>query len=158
MNRTADIAQLEGRSIALGAHRFDAEGIIAFAREFDYQPFHLSEEEAAQTHFGALAASGWQTAAEFSRLLNAALAATPDLARLRVSAWQRANTLRWLRPVRRGDTVHFTCTLTRITPVDGGRAHAALLHGQGNNQHGERVYELEAEVQLSAGTPGSPRK
>lgn len=62
MNRTADIAQLEGRSIALGAHRFDAEGIIAFAREFDYQPFHLSEEEAAQTHFGALAASGWQTA------------------------------------------------------------------------------------------------
>ena len=46
-----------------------ADGIKAFAREFDPQPFHLDEAAAAASFFGGLAASGWHTAALTMRLL-----------------------------------------------------------------------------------------
>jgi acyl dehydratase len=47
----------------------DEAAIIAFAREFDPQPFHLDREAAKRTFFGGLAASGWHTAALTMRLL-----------------------------------------------------------------------------------------
>src|SRR3954449_1696040 len=46
-----------------------AEGIKAFARQFDPQPFHLDEATAALTFFKGLAASGWHTAAMIMKLL-----------------------------------------------------------------------------------------
>src|SRR5579871_4910139 len=52
-----------GTRTEVGSHTFTAEEIKAFAREFDPQPFHLDEEAAARSHFGALCASGWHTAA-----------------------------------------------------------------------------------------------
>ena len=58
-----------GQRWASRTHRIDAEQIKAFAAEFDPQHFHLSEEGAAGTLFGSLAASGWHTAALTMRLL-----------------------------------------------------------------------------------------
>ena len=52
-----------GTRTEVGSHTFTADEIRAFAREFDPQPFHLDEEAAAGSHFGALCASGWHTAA-----------------------------------------------------------------------------------------------
>jgi len=56
-----------GRVIELGGHRFGAEEIVAFAREFDPQPFHLSEEAARESLFGHLCASGWHTVSIWMR-------------------------------------------------------------------------------------------
>ena len=46
-----------------------AEDIVAFATQFDPQPFHLDPEAARSSFFGDLAASGWHTAAITMRLL-----------------------------------------------------------------------------------------
>ena len=51
------------------ARTLTAPQIIAFAREYDPQPFHLDEEAAKGTFFGGLAASGWHTAAISMKLL-----------------------------------------------------------------------------------------
>ena len=46
-----------------GHYDVTREEVLEFARKYDPQPFHLSDEEAAKTHFGRIAASGWHTAA-----------------------------------------------------------------------------------------------
>src|SRR5260370_25664267 len=58
-----------GQRFASGTHVVDEGQIIAFARQFDPQPFHLDDKAARATLFGGLAASGWHTAAVTMRLL-----------------------------------------------------------------------------------------
>ena len=58
-----------GDKITLDRHTFTADEIKAFAQRFDPQPFHLDEKAAARSHFGALCASGWHTAAVWMRML-----------------------------------------------------------------------------------------
>ena len=57
-----------GECAELGSHTFGKDEIVAFAREYDPQPFHLDEEAAKSSLFGALCASGWHTAAHYIRL------------------------------------------------------------------------------------------
>ena len=90
-----------GQTIELGSHTFDAASIKAFAAKYDPQPFHLSDEAAAQTHFGRISASGWHTCAMTMRMLvdniterKQAGLGSPGL-----------DELRWLRPVYPGDTL-----------------------------------------------------
>ena len=52
-----------GAETDFGSYEVTREEVLEFARKYDPQPFHLSDEEAAKTHFGRLAASGWHTAA-----------------------------------------------------------------------------------------------
>jgi len=56
-----------------GPARLSAEGIIAFAREWDPQPFHVDPEAAAQSPFGGLVASGAHTLALVARLFTTTL-------------------------------------------------------------------------------------
>ena len=85
-----------------------AEEIVEFARAFDPQPFHLSEETAKDTFFGGLAASGWHTAAITMRLLvtgglpiaDGIIGASIDLA--------------WPTPTRPGDTLHVELVVTEV--------------------------------------------
>lgn len=94
-------------SAALTVH---AEAIKAFAREFDPQPFHVSEESARGTFFGGLAASGWHTAALTMRLnvggglpiAGGIIGAGGDIA--------------WPAPLRAGDTIHVESEIVAITP------------------------------------------
>ncbi|MDT8266600.1 MaoC/PaaZ C-terminal domain-containing protein, partial [Roseomonas sp. DSM 102946] len=58
----------DGQVFRSGPYRMERDAIIAFAREFDPQPQHLGEEEAARSQFGQLVASGWHTAAVSMRL------------------------------------------------------------------------------------------
>jgi acyl dehydratase len=58
-----------GERFEVGRHTFDAEGIKAFARLYDPQPFHVDEAAAKRSHFGSLVASGWQTASVWMRLM-----------------------------------------------------------------------------------------
>ncbi|MFY9350836.1 MAG: MaoC family dehydratase [Sphingobium sp.] len=106
-----DIVYFE--DIAIG-DRFDfgpltlsREESIAFAAEFDPQPFHLTDEAAAQTHFGAIAASGWHTTALFMKMFVAAMQKEPGRQAASLGAIG-VDELRWLRPVRPGDTLRGT--------------------------------------------------
>ena len=57
-----------GHQIDLGHFTFTADHIKRFAALYDPQPFHMDEDAAKQSHFGALCASGWQTASIWMRL------------------------------------------------------------------------------------------
>src|SRR3546814_5626301 len=52
-----------GHTARFGAYEVTRDEVVAFAGKFDPQPFHLSDEAAAETHFGRLSASGWHTCA-----------------------------------------------------------------------------------------------
>jgi acyl dehydratase len=77
------------------------EEMVAFAERYDPQPFHVDEEAAADSHFGELIASGWQTCAIAMRLLVDGY--------LNESGAQGAvgvDDLRWYQPVTAGDVLH----------------------------------------------------
>ena len=52
-----------GAKSSFGNYPVTREEVVAFAQKYDPQPFHLSDEAAAGTHFGRLSASGWHTCA-----------------------------------------------------------------------------------------------
>jgi acyl dehydratase len=56
-------------SVEYGTCTIDREEMIEFARRYDPQPFHLSDEEAAASHFGRVSASGWFTCANVKGLV-----------------------------------------------------------------------------------------
>jgi acyl dehydratase len=58
-----------GQVFTTGRYRVDKEQILAFAKQFDPQPFHTNEEAARKSPFQGLAASGWHTAAMTMRLM-----------------------------------------------------------------------------------------
>lgn len=90
---------------------FTAEAIIAFARQFDPQPFHIDPEAAKQSSFGGLVASGWHTASTVMRLMvDAAIDLDASLGS------PGFDDLVWLRPVRPGDTVRARMTCIDKTP------------------------------------------
>ncbi|GAY21294.1 MULTISPECIES: MaoC family dehydratase [Sphingobium] len=80
------------------------EEIVAFASEFDPQPFHLSDEAAAGTHFGSLASSGWHTTALSMKMMVAEWQRNPGIQAASLGA-MGVDELRWLQPVRPGDTL-----------------------------------------------------
>jgi acyl dehydratase len=90
-----------GEKAAFGAYRVDRDEVLDFARRYDPQPFHLSDEGAAATHFGRLAASGWHSCAMTMAMLVQHMEAHPQ-ASLGAGG---IDELRWLRPVHPGDTL-----------------------------------------------------
>lgn len=96
-----------GDSFDFGPLTLSREESIAFAAEFDPQPFHLSDEAAAQTHFGVIAASGWHTTALFMKMFVQAMQKEPGRQAASLGAIG-VDELRWLRPVRPGDTLRGT--------------------------------------------------
>jgi acyl dehydratase len=93
-----------GSETHFGSYEVIREEVLDFARKYDPQPFHLSDEEAAKTHFGRIAASGWHTCAM-----------TMAVIARKVTQEQQAglgspgvDELRWLKPVYPGDTLHVT--------------------------------------------------
>ena len=96
----------EGDVLPLGPRTVTREEIVAFAAEFDPQPFHMDEEAAKHTPLGGLAASGWHTAALFMRMM-----CDSYLLRTASMGAPGIEELRWLRPVRPGDTLAGTATV-----------------------------------------------
>ncbi|KQO86735.1 MAG: MaoC family dehydratase [Methylobacteriaceae bacterium] len=141
-----------GTTRDLGAHRFEADDIIAFARAYDPQIFHLDAEAARATHFGALCASGWQTAAVWMKRLNATFARDIALTARSGPVPQLGPSpgfkdLKWLRPVYAGDAIRYASTLidrraSRSRPGWGIATH----HNTAQNQRGEPVFEFTGTV------------
>jgi acyl dehydratase len=96
-----------------GSPRLRVEEVrtIAFAKEFDPQPFHLDDKAARGTVFGGLAASGWHTAAMTMRLLvEGELKPAGGIIGLGFDEF------RWPRPVRPGDELHLTSEILDVRP------------------------------------------
>ncbi|MDQ1157167.1 acyl dehydratase [Sphingomonas sp. SORGH_AS 950] len=90
-----------GDTARFGNHRVERDEVIAFATRYDPQPFHLSDEAAAATHFGRLSASGWHTASMTMAMI---------VEHYRATGFQSLGSpgideLRWLKPVYPGDTL-----------------------------------------------------
>ncbi len=86
---------------SFGHYQVTREEVLDFAQKYDPQPFHLSDEAAAQTHFGRLAASGWHTCSMAMAMFVAEMKAHPQ-AGLGAAG---VDELRWLKPVYPGDTL-----------------------------------------------------
>jgi acyl dehydratase len=121
--------------------RMDAERIMAFAREFDPHPAHLSEETAQSTMFGRLCASGWHTGATTMRLIIETLRVAGGGAGVAVER------LRWTRPVFGGDELRVEIEILQ-TRLSGSRRNAGLLTYKcvTLNQDDEAVQEFTATI------------
>jgi acyl dehydratase len=88
-----------GTTASFGDYAVTREEVVAFAERYDPQPFHLSDEAAARTHFGRLSASGWHTCAMTMAMLVAHLKAHAQAG----LGSPGIDELRWLTPVYPGD-------------------------------------------------------
>jgi acyl dehydratase len=144
-----------------GRHTFTAEAIKAFAVRFDPQAFHLDEDAAARSHFGALCASGWHTALVWMRLMIDYRRRMDDAMRARgepvagIGPALGFRELKWPRPVYVGDTVAYKSEVTELR-VSNSRPRSGLMtfRSTGVNQNGEPVLSLVSTTFVERrGTP-----
>jgi len=95
-----------GTTYDCGSVGIDQASIIAFAKEFDPQPFHVDLAAAAAGPFGGLIASGWHTAVLVMRLL-----VEQYLSEEASLGSAGLDELRWPHPVRPGDTLRARATV-----------------------------------------------
>lgn len=130
----------------IGRHTFSAEEIKSFARRFDPQHFHVDEEAAKTSHFGALCASGWHTALAWMRLMVAYRRGEAEAARARgepvagIGPALGFRELKWLKPVYVDDTIDYRSEVIE-TRVSRSRPRLGLMtiRTTGVNQNGETV-------------------
>jgi acyl dehydratase len=129
-----------GQSLTAGPVTVSEADAIAFARQFDPQPFHTDPEAARSSFFQGLALSGWHTAALTMRML-----AQSPLSRLANGLIGiEIRHLRWPRPGRPGDTLSVTIEVLETRPSKSRPGFGtALLRWTTRNQHGETLMELE---------------
>jgi acyl dehydratase len=101
-----------GAQTNFGSYEVTREEVLEFARKYDPQPFHLSDEEAAKTHFGRIAASGWHTCA-MTMAVVARHVVDEEQAGLGSPG---IDELRWLKPVYPGDTLYVRGEIVEKTP------------------------------------------
>jgi acyl dehydratase len=101
-----------GAETYYGSYKVTREEVLEFAYKYDPQPFHISDEAAAKTHFGRIAASGWHTAAMTMAVI-ARYVVRHEQAGLGSPG---IDDLRWRKPVYPGDTLHVRGTLVEKTP------------------------------------------
>jgi acyl dehydratase len=142
----------------LGSYRFEAEDIVGFARAYDPQRFHLSEEGVKLGIFGGLSASGWHTAAVGMKLLVAYLETKARAgAPLMVGPSPGFDKMRWPRPVLAGDTLTYRMRPISARPA-GSRPGWGLLSSvmSAQNQEGVLVFEYVSNVLMRTRPAGSP--
>ena len=101
-----------GKRIDLpGRYAFEREEMLAFARQYDPQLFHLDEEAASHSIYGGLIASGWQTVAACFKLAVDGL-----IHRVASMGSPGVDEIRWLKPVRAGDTIRVTLEVLEVRP------------------------------------------
>jgi len=128
-----------GERIELGSVTVTEEEIIAFAKQYDPQPFHISPEQAKHSYYGGLIASGWHTVSLLMRLMvdgminNTVSLGSPGV-----------DEVRWLKPVRPNDILHARLTIVE-TKSSKRRADLGIVTSSGEvfNQSGELVLTLK---------------
>ena len=135
-----------------GAMPVTREAVIAFAAQFDPQPFHLDEEAAEKSLFGKLSASGWHTCAMMMRmtcdavLLNSTSLGSPGM-----------DNVRWHTPVFPGDVLSVRLTTLEARPM-ASRPSVGLVLSKWEvlNQHREVVLSLQGWGMFGRRVPADP--
>ncbi|HYN27712.1 MAG TPA: MaoC family dehydratase [Burkholderiales bacterium] len=129
-----------GMTVTSGPVTVTEEEAIAFARQFDPQPFHTDPVAAKTSMFDGLAVSGWHTAALTMRMLTQSSLA--QIANGLVGVELRS--LRWPRPTRPGDTLHLTVEILETKPSRKRSGWGtALVRWATRNQNNETLMEAE---------------
>lgn len=129
----------EGETVEIGRHTFSEAEIVEFARQFDPQPFHTDPQAARNSFFGGLVASGWHTCAVGMRLMvqqyigRSASAGSPGV-----------DNIRWLAPVRPGDTITYRRIVLESRP-SMSKPDLGLVRSttEASNQRGELVMTMQ---------------
>lgn len=130
----------EGETVQLGSTSVTEEEILEFARRYDPQPFHLDPAAAEASIYGGLIASGWHTCALFMRLL-----ATGFLNETASLGSPGVDELRWLQPVRPGQTLSGAFTI-QSARLSSSRPDRGIVTSQGTlaNEGDETVLSMVA--------------
>jgi acyl dehydratase len=125
-----------------GRYEVSREEIVAYAREFDPQPFHLDEDAGRRSQYGGLIASGWHTGAMLIRMLNEH--AIPRSASTGAIGF---DDLKWLRPVRPGDVLSVETTVRdKIESRSRRDIGTVKIESRVLNQAGDAVMTLTSLV------------
>jgi acyl dehydratase len=138
-----------GETAPMGECLVGQEEMIAFAKAFDPQPFHVDEQAAAASMYGGLIASGWHTVALVMRMMvdsymgDSASLGSPGV-----------ENVRWLKPVRPGDTIRATRTVLEAR-ASKSRPEMGIVKTRWEvfNQHGELVMSIEGFNMFSRRNP-----
>lgn len=119
-------------------HTFARDEMLAFARQFDPQPFHVDEEAAKGSIYGGLIASGWQTVAVCFRLAVDGL-----IHRVASMGSPGVDEIRWLTPVREGDTLALALEVLDTRPSQSRTDRGIVrVRYEARNQRGEVVMTM----------------
>jgi acyl dehydratase len=133
-----------GQVFEHGPRRVPREEMIAFAAEFDPQPFHLDEDAARSTLFGGLAASGWYSCCILMRMcaeafvLNSSSMGAPGV-----------DEVKWLMPIRPDDDLRLRATVLDVR-ASNSRPEMGFVrfHFELFNAAGERVMTLATSLMM----------
>jgi acyl dehydratase len=128
-----------GAEYPLGSTTFTADEIVAFGRAFDPQSFHVDPEAARQSLFGSLIASGWHVVSKVMRLF-----VDSYVDQRTALGSPGVDEVRWLRPVRPGDTLTAWLEVAHKAPSKS-RPEMGVVHEhwRATNQKGELVLTLK---------------
>jgi acyl dehydratase len=141
-----------GQDIDLGTRTVTEEEIVAFARQFDPQPFHVDRAAAADSIYGGVIASGWHTCSMMMRMVvdglmnRSAGMGSPGL-----------DGVRWLAPVRAGDTLNVRYRTTQVK-ASASKPDRGVVWSQwvAINQHGDTVCTVDG-MGMFGRRPGGER-
>lgn len=133
-----------GQEYDLGSRTLDRAAIVDFATEFDPQPFHVDEEAAEQSIYGGLIASGWQTCCVYMRLL-----CDSFLLQVHSMGSPGVDELRWLGPVRPGDTLSAKLRIDEVRVSKSKPDRGIIMTaGEVRNQEGDLVLTLKSPLMV----------
>jgi acyl dehydratase len=128
-----------GMAVEIAGPTLTRESILEYARRYDPQSFHVDEKAGERSMYGGLIASGWHTVSLCMRmicdayLLDAASLGSPGV-----------NEVRWLKPVRPGDTIRLRMTVIEAKPSRSKPDRGTVLHRwEVLNQESDVVMTME---------------
>jgi len=149
-----------GDRIELGSYTFTAQDIKSFARRFDPQLFHVDEDAAARSHFGALCASGWHTAVIWMRLMvdyrrrEAAARCARGEPAAKIGPSPGFRELKWLKPVYAGDIIRYATEVVALRPSQSRPGWGLInMRNTGANQNGADVISFVSTAFVERRTP-----
>jgi acyl dehydratase len=136
----------------LGTISPSREDIIAFASQFDPQPFHLDDAAGAASVFGGLCASGWHTCSMAMRLM-----VTNFLQQTSSLGSPGLENIQWKKPVYPNDTLRLQTTVLETKPM-GRRPDVGMTRNLWEmfNQHGDKVLHMEGWGMFRRRHPATP--
>jgi acyl dehydratase len=129
-----------GLTVDCGSFTMTEADIVAFAQEYDPQPFHVDPVAAKDGPYGGLIASGWHTTSMMMRqLVEHFISPESSLGAAGIDE------IRWPRPVRPGDTLHVRATVTEARR-SASRPDRGIIttSGELTNQDGDLAMRLTA--------------